>query len=356
MGKEVKGIMITRYIKLDPLHPNEEKIALAAKYLADGKLVAFPTETVYGLGANAFNRHAVRRIFEVKGRPQDNPLILHICSIGQLYELTSMVTKEAEELAKNFWPGPLTVVLPRKKSFVNIAATAGLDTVAVRMPDHFLALNLIEKAKVPIAAPSANLSGKPSPTSGLHVLRDLAGKIELVLDGGYTRVGLESTVVDCTGSTPVILRPGGVTREDIEEKIGSVKIDSAVLKNKQQPASPGVKYLHYAPEGKVHLIYTDNKKRESVIQEMDAAAGRYCEAGYRVVVIAFEDTIKALKSRPHSLFSLGFRESLQFAASKIFKLLRLCDRMKADHIIIEGCVREGMGLALMNRLEKCAER
>lgn len=346
--------MITRYIKLDPLHPLEEKVLLAAEYLAEGKLVAFPTETVYGLGANAFNRSAVRRIFEVKGRPQDNPLIHHIYNINQLYELTSVVTKQAEELAKNFWPGPLTIVLPRKKSFNNIAATAGLDTVAVRMPDHFLALNLIEKAKVPIAAPSANLSGKPSPTCGLHVLRDLAGKIEMVLDGGYTRVGLESTVVDCTGSTPVILRPGGVTREDIEEKIGDVKIDSTVLEDGQHPASPGVKYLHYAPEGKVYLVHTHNKKRESVIQELDMTAEKFYKAGCRVVIIAFEDTINTLKNKPYRMFSLGSRESLQFAASKIYKLLRLCNRIKADHIIIEGCAREGMGLALMNRLEKSA--
>ena len=226
----------------------------AAKYLANNEVIAFPTETVYGLGANAKSEEAVRKVYEAKGRPNDNPLIVHVASESQLDELVTEISPLAKRLMKEFWPGPLTLILKRKPGQLASSVTAGLDTVAVRCPSHPVALRLIEASGLPIAAPSANTSGKPSPTTAKHVQDDLDGRIAGIVDGGATGVGVESTVLDCTVEVPVILRPGGVTREQLELMIGPVKEEVALSKKDETPKAPGMKYTHYAPESTVTLV------------------------------------------------------------------------------------------------------
>ncbi|MBZ4688110.1 MAG: L-threonylcarbamoyladenylate synthase [Clostridia bacterium] len=343
--------MLTRYIKVNSLNLEPEKIEETAKILKEGGLVAFPTETVYGLGADAFNPQAVRNIFKAKGRPQDNPLIIHIWSNEQLDKLVKNIPQKAHVLMNNFWPGPLTVVLPKKEGVMS-EATSGLDTVGVRMPDHPVALKLFQRSGVAVAAPSANISGKPSPTGGLHVLKDLAGKIDVVLDGGSAKVGVESTVVDCTGEIPVILRPGGVTKEEMEEVVGEVLLDPALHRKTFKPKSPGMKYSHYAPDGIMYLVV--GKSIKSLAEKLaDISMKRY-QAGYKVALLAFEDTLALIGEKPYIKLSLGSRDNLSITAAKIYGLLRQCDRLKIDFIIAEGCPRKGMGLAVMNRLEKAS--
>ncbi|MED4163311.1 L-threonylcarbamoyladenylate synthase, partial [Halalkalibacterium halodurans] len=235
------------------INKNSNEIKEAALWIKKGELVALPTETVYGLGANALSDEAVQKIFIAKGRPSDNPLIVHISRKEQLLRLVSHIPDSANLLINAFWPGPLTIIFPKGEE-VSTVVTAGLDTVAVRMPSHPVAQALIEAANVPIAAPSANRSGKPSPTSAAHVLADLRGKIAGVVDGGPTAEGVESTVIDCTTTPPILYRPGGVTREQLEAVLGPIRIDPALLGNAEQPKSPGMKYTHYAPEGELTLV------------------------------------------------------------------------------------------------------
>jgi len=322
--------------------PEEEKIRIAARFILKGKLVAFPTETVYGLGADALNGEAVRKIFKAKGRPADNPLIIHIAEFRDLKRLADEVPREAELLAKKFWPGPLTMVLPKGEK-VPYATTGGLDTVAVRMPAHPIALALI-RASRPIAAPSANISGKPSPTSAEHVIDDFYGRIECIIDGGPTMIGVESTVVDLTSDEPTLLRPGGVTLEEIEEVVGKVKVHPAV---KGKPAdlarAPGMKYRHYSPNAQVIVV---EGERERVREKIDELVKKYRLKGLKVGVMATEE------HEADVFFNLG--KSEEEVAKNLFLALRDLDKKGVDVIIAEGVEEKGLGLAVMNRLRKAA--
>ncbi|WP_457752276.1 L-threonylcarbamoyladenylate synthase [Thermococcus sp.] len=318
------------------------KIKLAARFILDGKLVAFPTETVYGLGADALNERAVRRIFEAKGRPPDNPLIIHISGFDELERLASYVPNEARLLAERFWPGPLTMVLP-KADEVPLVTTGGLDTVAVRMPSHPIARALIGES-TSIAAPSANISGKPSPTLAEHVIEDFYGKIECIIDGGETAVGVESTVVDLTSEKPVLLRPGGLPLEELESVIGEVEIHPAVRGKLTDVAkSPGMKYKHYSPNASVIVV---EGKRENVRRKIMELVGEYRALGLCVGVMATEEY------DADEFFHLGKSEAE--VARNLFKALRELDKRGVDVIIAEGIEERGLGFAVMNRLRKAA--
>lgn len=323
---------------------DRKKIRIGARFIKEGKLVAFPTETVYGLGADALNESAVKRIFEAKGRPPDNPLIVHIADFSQVYELVREVPEKAKMLAEKFWPGPLTIVLP-KEDKVPYATTGGLDTVAIRMPAHEIALALIEESKRPIAAPSANISGKPSPTLAEHVADDFYGKIECIIDGGETKIGVESTVIDLTTEPPVLLRPGGLPLEEIEKVIGKIKIHPAVKgKPVKLAKAPGMKYRHYAPEAQVVVIEGERKKVKEKIKEL---IKEYKAQGMKVGVMATGDFYEA-----NAYFNIG--ESEEEIAKNLFKALRELDKSGVDIILAEGVEERGLGLAVMNRLKKAA--
>ncbi|KPU62622.1 hypothetical protein EP1X_07965 [Thermococcus sp. EP1] len=321
-----------------------EKIKIAARFIKEAKLVAFPTETVYGLGADALNDNAVRKIFKAKGRPPDNPLIIHIAEFNQVYELARDVPERAKILAENFWPGPLTIVLPKKEE-VPYVTTGGLDTVAIRMPAHEIALALIKSSGRPIAAPSANISGKPSPTLAEHVADDFYGKIECIIDGGETKIGVESTVIDLTTDPPMLLRPGGLPLERIKSIIGEVKIHPAVKgKAVELAKAPGMKYKHYAPEAQVIII---DGERERVIKKIKELIDEYKKQGIKVGVMATGDFYEA-----DSYFNIG--ESEEEIARNLFKALRELDKSGVEIILAEGIAEHGLGLAVMNRLKKAA--
>ncbi|MCO6041626.1 L-threonylcarbamoyladenylate synthase [Thermococcus alcaliphilus] len=321
-----------------------EKIKIAARFIREGKLVAFPTETVYGLGADALNENAVKRIFEAKGRPPDNPLIIHIAEFDQVYELAREVPEKAKMLAEKFWPGPLTIVLP-KGDKVPYATTGGLETVAIRMPAHEIALALIKTSKRPIAAPSANISGKPSPTLAEHVADDFYGRIECIIDGGETKIGVESTVIDLTTEPPMLLRPGGLPLEEIERVIGKIKIHPAVKgKPVKLAKAPGMKYKHYAPEAQVIVIEGERKRVKEKIKEL---VKEYKAQGMKVGVMATGDFYEA-----DAYFNIG--ESEEEIARNLFKALRELDKSGVDIILAEGIEERGLGLAVMNRLKKAA--
>ncbi|MDI9645812.1 MAG: L-threonylcarbamoyladenylate synthase [Archaeoglobales archaeon] len=322
--------MKPRIIKTNAEKPGEE-ILEAAEYIKQGKLVAFPTETVYGLGADALNEKAVRRIFEVKGRPADNPLIVHVSRIEQIYEIAEP-NDVAEELIEKFFPGPLTLVMKNKK--VPKIVTAGLETVAIRMPNHKVALKLIDYSS-PIAAPSANKSGKPSPTKAEHVLEDFNGEIECIIDAGETIIGLESTVVDTTVYPLEILRPGGVTKEEIERYF-EVRFAEEV----GTPKSPGMKYRHYAPKAELIVLVGDGFFEKAL-----EVAKNFEKRGKRV-------GIAGLGIKGENCFNLG--DSLQDFAKNLFKALRELDK-KCDLIIMQGVEEKGLGKAIMNRLKKAGK-
>ncbi|MGM8211422.1 L-threonylcarbamoyladenylate synthase [Virgibacillus sp. W0430] len=316
----------------------------AAVLLKEGLPVAFPTETVYGLGADATSYNAVAKIFTAKGRPQDNPLIVHIAEIKQLDEFAVHIPSYVLPLLRAFSPGPLTYILPSNgKCATNV--TAGLDTIAIRIPNHPIALQLLQAVQLPIAAPSANLSGKPSPTTGAHVWNDLYGKIAGVLDGGATGVGVESTVIDCTGDSPVILRPGGVTKEQLEKVVGPVKTDPALNNENKKPKSPGMKYKHYAPEIPLWLVTGSASHMQKVIrQEQDN--------GKRIGVLASTKTIAQLEA--DQLKPLG--DNPQKIAATLYDALRAYKKESIDLIICETFPETGIGQAIMNRLKKAATR
>ncbi|ACS90461.1 MULTISPECIES: L-threonylcarbamoyladenylate synthase [Thermococcus] len=321
-----------------------KKIKVAARFIKESKLVAFPTETVYGLGADALNEDAVRKIFQAKGRPPDNPLIIHIANFEQIYELAREVPETAKILAQRFWPGPLTLVLP-KKDEVPYVTTGGLETVAIRMPDHEIALALIQSSDRPIAAPSANISGKPSPTLAEHVVDDFYGKIECIIDGGETKIGVESTVVDLTTHPPMLLRPGGLPLEEIKKVIGKVNVHPAVKgKPIKLAKAPGMKYKHYAPEAQVIVI---EGEREQVTKKIKELIKEYKKQKIRVGVMATGDFYEA-----DAYFNIG--ENEEEIARNLFKALRELDKSGVNVILAEGIEERGLGLAVMNRLKKAA--
>lgn len=340
----------TKVYTVDAANPDADLLAQAASVLRTGGLVAFPTETVYGLGANALDGAAVGRIFAAKGRPSDNPLIVHIADRAAVEQVASVIPPKAARLMKRFWPGPLTLVLP-KTDGVPDAVTAGLETVAVRMPDHPVAIALIAAAGVPVAAPSANTSGRPSPTRAEHVLDDLSGKLDIVINGGETGVGLESTVLDLTVEPPVILRPGGVTAEQLQEAIGPVVLDPAVQgeEGKAAPRSPGVKYAHYAPRAQVLVVEGDVLDMQAKIQDL---ADEFTREGRRVGIMCGVES-RGFYQAP-IILEYGSRENLASVASDLFSTLRAFERHEVDVILAEGVSTAGIGLAIMNRLRKAA--
>lgn len=324
----------------------------AAKILQQGGLVAFPTETVYGLGGNALDPEAAKKIYAAKGRPSDNPLIVHIAKKENLSELAKEVPERAWILAKHFWPGPLTMILP-KSDKVPFGTTGGLDTVAVRMPNHPVALRLIEEAGVFIAAPSANISGKPSGTMAEHVIEDFDGRIDMILDGGMVKVGIESTVIDLTEKIPVILRPGCITKEMLCEVLGEVVIDKAILPENQDkliaPKAPGMKYKHYAPKAELTIFTGEACK---VRERINQLIGTNLEKGLRTGVITIEEA-KALY--PHGVvLSIGSFEEEGTIARGLYRVLREFDHLQVDCIYAESFGRDSMGDAIMNRLQKAA--
>jgi L-threonylcarbamoyladenylate synthase len=342
----------TFLLKVDSENPDQAKIRIAAQVIQKGGLVAFPTETVYGLGADALNPDAVLALFEAKKRPLDNPPIIHVANASEVYKLVQEVPKKAELLMKKFWPGPLTLVFKRS-SIIPSVTVAGLDTVAIRMPKHKVALALIKLSGLPIAAPSANLAGKPSPTTAKHVYEDLNGRIDVILDGGPANIGVESTVVDLTVDPPMILRPGGTSFEALKKILGDVKLHPFVQAEEELPLekirSPGMKHRHYAPNAEVILVEGAIAAVTSKIKELSEF---YRLKGAKVGILATDETQAAYKA--DVVRSLGSRFNLAVVAQNLFRLLREVDAENVDVIIAEGVSSEGVGLAIMNRLRKAS--
>ncbi len=346
MWRKVKGTLV---VEAKDLKKAERGIQEAAQIIRRGGLVAFPTETVYGLGASAFSGSAVERIFRAKGRPGDNPLIVHIAEEKDLKELAAQRPPLVSLLVEKFWPGPLTLVLPRGPR-VPPEVTAGLDTVAVRMPRHPVALALIRAAGLPIAAPSANRSGRPSPTTAEHVLEDLAGRIQMLLDGGPCPVGLESTVLDLTHEVPLLLRPGGVTLEQLQETLGEVHLlDPHSYKKGEAPPSPGLKYRHYAPRAPMYMVEGEPSR---VVKEIKKICRENHLKGRRVGLLVTEENRSQF--RADAVEVLGLRRSPEEMAARLFDSLRRLDASGVDLILAETVEETGIGLALMNRLRKAA--
>jgi L-threonylcarbamoyladenylate synthase len=324
----------------------DEKIKKAAEIIKSGGVVAFPTETVYGLGANAYDEQAVKKIFELKGRPQDNPLIVHISKKQDVYIVAREVPEKAKVLIREFWPGPLTLVLPKNLTVPDIV-TAGLDTVAVRMPDHPIALKLIRLSGVPIAAPSANISGKPSATQPEHIKKYFGEKVFLI--EGKVKIGIESTVLDLTEDVPKILRPGAITKEMIERKIGKVELVE-YKKADFIPKSPGLKYRHYTPDAELILVLGKDK----MINFIKENRRDWEEEGKKVCVFFFREKPKKFESSPNIKVSISGRSLREFAKN-LFKIL-IEEGEKYDILIFEGVDERGIGLGIMNRLKKAARR
>lgn len=340
--------MLTKIWKVDKFVDNlctYPQIIEAAEELRKNELVAFPTETVYGLGANALCDAAVKKIYEAKGRPSDNPLIVHISKKEDADKYAVEIPDKARKLMDTFWPGPLTVILKVKQGILSEKVTAGLSTVGIRMPDHPVALALIESSGLPIAAPSANLSGKPSPTNFQHVYNDLNGKIAGIVDGGETGVGVESTVIDCTEQIPTILRPGGITKEEIESVIGPIAMDRQIKEAVDKPKSPGMKYTHYAPDAPMYLVDGSPSFLQETVDKMR-------NSGKKVGILTTDER----KEFYHAdlVISCGKRENLSTVAQHLYDALRQFDRSGVDLIYGEVFPREGIGVAIMNRLLKSA--
>lgn len=342
----------TKIIKIDK--ENFEKIQLkeAGKIIKNGGLVAFPTETVYGLGGNALEEEAARKIYAAKGRPSDNPLIVHIAEIEALKKLAQEIPEQARKLAEAFWPGPLTMIL-KKTAIVPKGITGGLETVAIRMPSHPIALELIRQSGGYIAAPSANLSGRPSPTLAKHVAEDLIGKIDYIIDGGAVEVGLESTIVDLTDDKVMILRPGVITKEDLEKVIDLAEYDPAIIVEKKQEGmiakAPGMKYKHYAPMGDLTIVKGELK---NVIERINKEVKEKQEKGEQAAIIATEETKE--KYSVGLVKTIGSRKEEETIAANLYKVLREFDEIGVKYIYSESFETGNLGQAIMNRLLKAA--
>lgn len=340
----------TEIIKIEDINTEKQKIKKASEIIKTGGLVAFPTETVYGLGANALDEEAVLKIFKAKGRPSDNPLIVHISDIEQIDQLVKKVPEKAKILMEKFWPGPLTLLF-EKSDKVPLKTSGGLNTVAIRMPDNEIALDLIRQSRLPIAAPSANTSGRPSPTSASHVKEDLDGKIDMIIDGGNTGVGLESTVLDISTDIPTILRPGAITIEDLKSIFSKVEYDKALeTENKNIiPKSPGQKYRHYSPKAEMK-IFTGSL--ENIYKTIENLSKEYSEKGLTVGIMSTEET-KAKYTNKNTI-SMGSRKNLKDIATNLFNILRQFDKLEVDIILAESVEESGIGKAIMNRMKKAA--
>ena len=349
--------MQTKLVQLDSEDIDIEKMREAAELIRQGELVAFPTETVYGLGADALRPEASAKIYEAKGRPSDNPLIVHVCRFEELERIAREVPAEAKKLAEAFWPGPLTMVVFKNES-VPYTTTGGMDTVAVRMPNHPVALSLIEESGCLIAAPSANTSGKPSPTEARHVAEDMNGRIPMILDGGSVGIGIESTIVDLTEDVPMILRPGYITKQMLEEVLGEeVVIDPGILATDttdpsqagQKPKAPGMRYKHYAPKADLALVEGDTEK---VVAEINRLVKEAQAEGKHVGVIATDETLTDYEA--DVVFSIGARDDEDAIAQHLYKILRDFDEQEVDCIYSESFATPRIGQAIMNRLLKAA--
>lgn len=343
--------MTTGIIKINPDNFKGEELEEACHILKDGGLVAFPTETVYGLGGDALNPLAASKIYSAKGRPSDNPLIVHIACIDSLYDIAE-VTEDGLKLAKAFWPGPLTLVF-KKKETVPPQTTGGLDTVAVRMPCHAVARELIKRSGVYIAAPSANLSGRPSPTQAKHVIEDLDGRIDIIIDGGSPDIGIESTIVDVSGSKAVILRPGYITKDMLKDVLCDVSTDPAIegiLPQKDIVAkAPGMKYRHYAPKGQLLIV---EGSPDRVARKINSLVSEKDTEGYKTAVIATDETKDKYKC--NIIKSIGTRKSENSIAASLYNILREMDYMEVQYIYSESFGAGILGGAVMNRMLKAA--
>lgn len=338
--------MKSKYADLK-LNKNLDKIKEAAMSIKEGNIVLFPTETVYGIGANALDKNAVNKIFEAKGRASDNPLIVHICDIDMLKDLVKDVGEVEEKLINNFWPGPLTIIFNRKEIIPN-NVTAGLETVGIRMPKNEVARKLIELSDLPIAAPSANVSGKPSGTRIEDIIDELDGKVDYILDSGMVDIGVESTVVRVIDNKVHILRPGKITVEDIEKLGVGVVVEKQIMeecKANEKVMSPGMKYRHYAPNTKCLLVYSDNENKlvDKINEEIELEKN----------VLVLGRTSNLSKYKTDNKLDMG--ESLEDVSKNIFTLLRKVDKYNVNLVIIEGVKKEGLGLAIMNRLIRACE-
>lgn len=344
----MKTIMQT----INPESFRDEELEEACRILQKGGLVAFPTETVYGLGGDAMHPEASAKIYAAKGRPSDNPLIVHIADMDALEDIAQSVPEAAVKLADHFWPGPLTMIFP-KKEVVPKSTTGGLETVAVRMPSHPVARALIRESGVYIAAPSANTSGRPSPTKAEHVKEDLDGRIDMILDGGAVGIGLESTIVDLSTGVPTILRPGYITGEMLEDVLGEVQVDPAILSQKMNPnivaKAPGMKYRHYAPKGQMTIIEGDTGK---VVDEINRLVKEKTDEGCSVAVIATEETKDAYACA--NVRSVGSRATEGSIAAGLYDILREMDHIGAEYIYAESFEKDTLGKAIMNRMLKAA--
>ncbi|WP_296646270.1 L-threonylcarbamoyladenylate synthase [Romboutsia sp. 13368] len=339
--------MNTIISKIDINDIDKNEIKKQSKLLAEGKTVIFPTETVYGLGANALDEDAVKKIYEAKGRPSDNPLIVHIYNKEEVYNLAKNINEKAEIIMDKFWPGPITVIL-NKKDIVPYRTSGGLETVAVRMPSHLIAREIIKEAGVPIAAPSANISGRPSPTKADHVYEEMKGRVSGIVLGGDCNFGLESTVLDVTTETPMILRPGSITKEELEDIIGTVLIDPSLEKKEdnKKAKAPGMKYTHYSPDADVYIVYGN---REDTIKKINSLVVENNEKGLKTGVMCLEQNKDSYNG---TVVSLG--NTLEEVGSNLFDALRQMDKMNIDIVYSEEFSTSGVGQAIMNRLLKSA--
>ena len=352
--------MKTIIVKIDKDNLKDDfavsQLEKAGEIIRNGGLVAFPTETVYGLGANALDEEAAKKVYEAKGRPSDNPLIVHISNLNMLDDIVTQVPEVAKKLMDAFWPGPMTLIF-NKSGLVPKGTTGGLDTVAVRFPNHPIALELIEKSGVSIAAPSANLSGKPSPTMGEHVIDDLDGRIDMIIDGGMEGMGLESTIIDVTSKTPMILRPGFITYEMIKDVIGEVGVDKAILSKPTadfKPKAPGMKYRHYAPEAD-YSIYRGTA--EKVADKIIMLANEKADKGFKTGVITVDQHLNLYQRKLNKdimVVSLGNLDKPETIANMLFKTLRDFDKAGTKFIFGEAFSQHNVGWAIMNRLTKAA--
>lgn len=342
--------METKIKNLDVDNIDRKFIKQAVDILQTGGTVVFPTETVYGLGANGLDSEAVKKIFQAKGRPSDNPLILHVHSIEQVEELVEHIPHIARLCMEKFWPGPLTIIF-KKSSRVPYIITAGLDTVAIRMPRNNIALEIIKEANIPIAAPSANLSGRPSPTTAKHVIDDLVGKVDMIIDGGSTGVGIESTVLDLSGDIPMILRPGAVTKEDLKEIIFNIEVDSSIISSDENiiPKSPGQKYKHYAPNAEM-IVFTG--EINNIINTINKEIIEYRKKGKKTGIMCTDETKDYYKDVLS--LSLGSRKRPETISHNLFNILRIMDEENVDIILAEGIEISNIGLAIMNRMMKAS--
>ena len=342
--------MDTKIVFMDEKHIDAQTLAEAGELIKNGELVAFPTETVYGLGGDALQEDSSRKIYAAKGRPNDNPLIIHISKWEDIYKICRDIPEAAKKLADAFWPGPLTMIL-KKKDIVPLTTTGGLDTVAVRLPSHAVARAFIEAAGGYVAAPSANVSGRPSPTLAKYVYEDMSGKIPLIIDGGEVGIGVESTIVDVTEEVPVVLRPGYITHDMLANVLGRISEDATLMEVRSDvaPKAPGMKYRHYAPKGSLTIVAGP---MEEVVAYINEACKKAQAEGKHTGVLCTSETY--LKYEADRVKCIGTRADESTVAQGLYKVLRECDDEQLEVLFAESFPTEGIGQAIMNRLLKAA--